>query len=81
MPEFKISERESTPRNDKEVEQKKFTATQIGDMFSELNKAHRKFKTGGFKLQAYEQERKRIYSKFAITKEERIKFLGQKFAN
>ena len=61
--------------------QKEFTAQQVGDMSSELTKANRKLRSGIFTQAQYKEERERIFKKYDITKDERIRFLGKKFAN
>jgi len=75
------SHRVSTPENEKEEKQLKFTLDKVADLQSVLNKLHRQFKEGKMNLAAYEQGRKDIYKKFAISKADRIKFLGAKFGS
>ena len=61
--------------------QKDFTSSQVKDLQSVLNKLHRQFKSGSMNLAEYEKKRRDAYKNFNITKEERIKFLGAKFAS
>ena len=62
-------------------EQKKFTLSEVAALQSELSKAHRQFKQGLINLKTYEDKRNEIIKKYNITKEERIRFLGAKFAS
>ena len=61
--------------------QKDFSSQQVADMSSELTKLHRKFKSGSIRIIEYEQGRRDIYKKYDITKDERIRYLGKKFAS
>ena len=70
----------SVPRTHSEKLQKEFTTQQVADMSSELSKANRKLRSGVFNQSQYKEEREKIFSKYNITKDERIKFLGAKFA-
>jgi len=69
------------PKNIKEKKQKEFTAEQVSGMSSELTKANRKLRSGIFTQKQYQEERMRIFKKYDITKDERIRYLGKKFAN
>lgn len=71
----------STPKSERERKQKDFTSQQVSDMSSELTKANRKLRSGIFNQAQYKEERERIFKKYDITKDERIRFLGKKFAN
>jgi len=71
----------STPKNEKERKQKEFTSEQVAGMSSELTKANRKLRSGIFTQAQYQEERQRIFKKYDITKDERIKYLGKKFAS
>ena len=71
----------TTPRTHREKFQKEFTTQQVADMSSELSKANRKLRLGVFNQSQYKEEREKIFSKYNITKDERIKFLGAKFAS
>lgn len=62
-------------------EQKKFTLSEVAALSSELAKAHRQFKQGIINLETYENKRKEIFKKYNITKDERERFLGKKFAS
>ena len=61
--------------------QKDFTSQQVSDMSSELTKANRKLRSGVFNQAQYKEERERIFKKYDITKDERIRYLGKKFAS
>ena len=71
----------STPKSERERKQKEFTSSQVSDMSSELTKANRKLRSGVFNQAQYKAERERIFKKYDITRDERIRFLGKKFAN
>jgi len=71
----------STPKTERERKQKEFTSEQVAGMSSELTKANRKLRSGIFTQAQYQEERQRIFKKYDITKEERIKYLGKKFAS
>lgn len=68
------------PKSDRERKQKDFTASQVAGMQSELTKANRKLRSGIFNTKQYQEERNRIFKKYDITKAERERFLGRKFA-
>jgi len=76
-----ISHHTSTPKTERERKQKEFTSEQVSGMSSELTKANRKLRSGIFTTKQYEEERQRIFKKYDITKEERIRYLGKKFAS
>ena len=81
--EEKISIPKSTtiPKSEREKLQKEFTLSKVADLQSVLNKLHRQFKQGLMNLETYEQKRKDVFKLFAISREDRIKFLGAKFAS
>lgn len=72
-----------TPEVKKEIirKQKEFTAQQVSGMNSELIKLNKRFKKGDFTDDQYNNERQKIFLKYDITKEERIRFLGLKLGS
>jgi len=79
---FTSDDKSSTvPKTPRERKQKEFTAEQVSGMSSELTKANRKLRSGIFNQAQYKEERNRIFKKYDITKDERIRFLGKKFAD
>ena len=69
------------PKTIREKKQKDFTSEQVAGMSSELTKANRKLRSGIFTTQQYAEERQRIFLKYDIKREERIRYLGKKFAS
>ena len=61
--------------------QKEFTAQQVSGMNSELIKLNKRFKAGAFTDKQYDEERKKIFKKYDVTFEERIRILGKKLGS
>lgn len=61
--------------------QREFTNEQVSGMSSELNKLNKQFRAGKFTDKQYKEERQKIFKKYDITKEERIRFLGKKLGS
>ena len=69
------------PKSRREILQKNFTNSQVADMSSELSKANRQLRSGVYNQAQYKEAREKIFAKYDITKAERIRFLGAKFAS